>query len=402
MPHINTMRNIILFDDESREQMLPLSYTRPVAEIRTGIYTIRERWEKLLRGRASYITSDYLTGRFPMHLENDNIVINGAVMPNDRLVRLIEQLEPNEALMEGGNLIAARLNKAQFENLLREESIDEIQGIELGDTPFIHLSYPWDLFLYLRATIEYDYHLITQGRISQTLPSNNQVVAADNIFLEEGAQVSCAILNAQSGPIYIGKNAHIMEGAIIRGPVTIGEGSVVKMGAQIYGPTAIGPDCKVGGELKEVVILGYSNKAHDGFLGNSIIGEWCNLGAGTTVSNLKNNYSTVRMWDYSTRSMRDSGLQFLGLVMGDHSKAGIQTMFNTGTIVGVASNIFGDGFPPKFIPSFSWGGADGLITHRLDEAMATAKKVMARRDIEFSSDDELIMRKVFELSVMYR
>jgi UDP-N-acetylglucosamine diphosphorylase/glucosamine-1-phosphate N-acetyltransferase len=396
------MRNIILFDDESREQMLPLSYTRPVAEIRTGIFTIRERWEKLLKGKASYITSDYLTGRFPMHLEHDNIVINGAVMPNDRLVRLIEQLEPNEALMEGGNLIAARLNKSQFENLLREESIDEIQGIELGDTPFIHLSYPWDLFLYLRATIEYDYHLITQGRVSQTLPSNNQVIAADNIFLEEGAQVSCAILNAQSGPIYIGKNAHIMEGAIIRGPVTIGEGSVVKMGAQIYGPTAIGPDCKIGGELKEVVILGHSNKAHDGFLGNSIIGEWCNLGAGTTVSNLKNNYSTVRMWDYSTRSMRDSGLQFLGMVMGDHSKAGIQTMFNTGTIVGVASNIFGEGFPPKFIPSFSWGGSSGLITHRLDEAMATAKKVLARRDIEFTSDDELIMRKVFELSVMYR
>lgn len=396
------MRNIILFDDESREQMLPLSYTRPVAEIRTGIYTIRERWERLLRGKASYITSEYLNNRYPMHLEQDNIVINGAVMPNDRLVRLIEQLDPNEALMEDGNLIAARLNRSQFENLLREESIDEISGIELGDTPFIHLAYPWDLFLYLRATIEYDFHLITHGRVSQNLPSNNQVIAGDNIFLEEGAQVNCAILNAQSGPIYIGKNAHVMEGAIIRGPVTIGEGSVVKMGAQIYGPTAIGPDCKVGGELKEVVILGHSNKAHDGFLGNSIIGEWCNLGAGTTVSNLKNNYSNVRMWDYSTRSMRDTGLQFLGLVMGDHSKAGIQTMFNTGTIVGVASNIFGDGFPPKFIPSFSWGGAAGLITHRLDEAMATARKVMGRRQIEFTADDESIMRKVFDLSVMYR
>ena len=396
------MRNIILFDDESREQMLPLSYTRPVAEIRTGIYTIRERWEKLLKGKASYITSDYLNGRYPMRLEDDNIVINGAVMPNDRLVRLIEQLEPNEALMEDGNLIAARLNRSQFENLLREESIDEIQGIELGDTPFIHLAYPWDLFLYLRATIEYDYHLITQGRISQTLPSHNQVIAGDNIFLEEGAQVTCATLNASSGPIYIGKNAQIMEGAIIRGPVTIGEGSVVKMGAQIYGPTAIGPDCKVGGELKEVVILGHSNKAHDGFLGNSIIGEWCNLGAGTTVSNLKNNYSNVRMWDYSTRSMRDTGLQFLGLVMGDHSKAGIQTMFNTGTIVGVASNVFGDGFPPKFIPSFSWGGSAGLITHRLDEAITTATRVMARRGIEFTADDALIMRKVFDLSVMYR
>lgn len=396
------MRNIILFDDESREQMLPLSYTRPVAELRTGIFTIRERWEKLLKGSASYITSEYLSQRYSMHLEDDNIVINGAVMPNDRLVRLIEQLEPNEALMDEGNLLAARLNRHQFENLLRDEAIEEISGLELADTPFIHLSYPWDLFLYLRATIEYDFHLITNGRTSQTLPANNTVIAGDNIFLEEGAQVSCAILNAQSGPIYIGRNAHVMEGAIIRGPVTIGEGTTIKMGAKIYGPTAIGPHCKIGGEVNESVILGYSNKAHDGYLGNSIIGEWCNLGAGTTVSNLKNNYSTVRMWDYSTRSMRDTGLQFLGLVMGDHSKAAIQSMFNTGTIVGVASNVFGEGFPPKFVPSFSWGGSSGLMTHRLDEAMTTARKVMARRDIEFSIEDENIFRKVFELSVMYR
>lgn len=396
------MRNIILFDDESREQMLPLSYTRPVAELRTGIFTIRERWEKLLKGTASYITSDYLNTRFPMHLEDDNIVLNGAVMPNDRLVRLIEQLDPNEALMDDGNLIAARLNRHQFENLLRDESIEEISGIELDDTPFIHLSYPWDLFLYLRAMIEYDFNLITKGRTSQSIPSNNQVIAADNIFLEEGAQVNCAILNAQSGPIYIGKNAQVMEGSIIRGPVTIGEGSIIKMGAKIYGPTAIGPECRVGGELKEVVILGYSNKAHDGYLGNSIIGEWCNLGAGTTTSNLKNNYSNVKMWDFGTRSMRDTGLQLLGLVMGDHSKAGIQTMFNTGTIVGVACNIYGAGFPPKFVSSYTWGGASGLVTHRVDDAIATARKVMARRDIEFSAEDEAILRKVYELSLMYR
>jgi UDP-N-acetylglucosamine diphosphorylase/glucosamine-1-phosphate N-acetyltransferase len=396
------MRNIILFDDESREQMLPLSYTRPVAELRTGVFTIRERWEKLLEGKASYITSEYLSHRYPMILEDDNIVINGAIMPNDRLVRLIEQLDPNEALMDGGNLIAARLNKYQFERLIKDESIDEITGLELSDTPFIHLSYPWDLFLYLRATIEYDYNLITKGRVSQSLPSNNQVIAGDNIFLEEGAQVSCAILNAQSGPIYIGKNAHVMEGAIIRGPVTIGEGSTIKMGAQIYGPTAIGPDCKVGGEVKEVVIMGHSNKAHDGFVGNSIIGEWCNLGAGTTVSNLKNNYSNVRMWDYGTKSMRDTGIQFLGLVMGDHSKTGIQSTFNTGTIVGVAANLFGDGLPPKFVPSFSWGGASGLVTHRIEEAISTAKRVLARRDIPFTEEDDKILRKVFSFSEIYR
>ncbi len=396
------MRNIILFDDESREQMLPLSYTRPVAEIRTGIYTIRERWEKLLRGKASYITSDYLSDRYPMHFADDNFVINGALMPNDRLVRLIEQLDPNEALMEEGNLLAARLNRRQFEFLLRDEAIEEIAGLELGETPFIHLAYPWDLFLYLRATIEYDFDLITHGRVSQSIPSNNQVISPDNIFLEEGAQVNCAILNAQSGPIYIGRNAHIMEGAIIRGPVTIGEDSVIKMGAMIYGPVTIGPDCKVGGEVKEVVMLGHANKAHDGFLGNSIIGEWCNLGAGTTVSNLKNNYSTVRMWDHASQSMMDTGLQFLGMVMGDHSKSGIQTMINTGTTIGVACNIFGAGFPPKFIPSFSWGGASGLVTHRLEEAMETATRAMARRSVEFSAVDEKIFRHIYQLASPYR
>ncbi|HEX5111393.1 MAG TPA: GlmU family protein [Saprospiraceae bacterium] len=395
-------RNIILFDDESREQMLPLSYTRPVAEIHTGIFTIRERWEKLLKGKASYITSEYLTDRFPLHIEDDNTVINGSLMPNDRLVRLIEQLDPNEALMNQGNLVAARLNNRQFESLLHEESIEEISGLDLVDTPFIHLSYPWDLFLYLRATIEYDFDLITHGRTSQVIPSNNQVISPDAIFLEEGAQVNCSILNAQSGPIYIGKNAHVMEGSIIRGPVTIGDGSIVKMGTKIYGPTAIGPDCRVGGELKEVVMLGHSNKAHDGFLGNSIIGEWCNLGAGTNVSNLKNNYSNVRMWDHATQGMRDTGLQFLGIVMGDHSKAGIQTMFNTGTLVGVGCNIFGDGFPPKFIPSFSWGGAAGMVTHRIEEAMETAKRVMARRNISFDETDEKIFRNVYNLSAVYR
>jgi UDP-N-acetylglucosamine diphosphorylase/glucosamine-1-phosphate N-acetyltransferase len=396
------MRNLILFDDEARERMLPLCYTRPVAELRTGILTIRERWERLLKGQASYITSDYLSSKFPMVLKDDNFVINGSVMPNDRLVKLIEQLEPNEALMADGDLIAARLNRQQFDYLFRDESIDEIVGIELGDTPFIHLANPWDLFLSLRTSIEYDYHLLTQGRQSLPIPSNNQVLAPDNIFLEEGAQVTCAILNAQSGPIYIGKNAQVMEGAVIRGPVTIGEESIIKMGAKIYGPTAIGPDCKVGGEVKDVVFQGHANKAHDGYLGNSVIGEWCNLGAGTSVSNLKNNYSNVKMWDYTTQSMRDSGMQYLGMVMGDHSKSGINSMFNTGTVVGVAVNAFGAGYPPKFIPSFSWGGVDGFVVHRIEDALDTARKVLARRDQKVSPEDEAILRHIYEVTSSYR
>lgn len=396
------MRNIILFDDESRERMLPITYTRPLADIRSGIFTNRERWERLLKGSASFITSDYLSGKYPMHIADDNYVINGAVMPNDRLLRLIEQLEFNEALMKNGDLIAARLNIQQFDNLFREESIDRITGIDLEDTPFIHWSYPWDLFLSLRTAIEFDYALITKGRKSQPIPSHNQVLAPDNIFVEEGAQITCAILNAQSGPIYIGKDAQIMEGAVVRGPVVIGEGSVVKVGAKIYGPTAMGPHCKVGGEVKEVVFLGHSNKAHEGYLGNSIIGEWCNLGAGTSVSNLKNNYSTVKAWDYPTKSMKDSGLQFLGLIMGDHSKTGINTMFNTGTTVGIASNIFDAGYPPKFIPSYSWGGASGLQTHRIEDALTTAQRVAGRRDLTLTGEDEAILRHVFELSSSLR
>src|SRR5690606_27256083 len=276
------MPNIILFDDESRELMLPLSYTRPVAEFRTGILTTRERWELLLRGEASYITSDYLSPLYPIRVETDNLVINGAVLPNDRLVRLIELLEGNEALMADGHLVAARLDSGQFERLLRDESIEEITGIELDDTPYIQVAHPWDLLQTLRATIEYDFHLLTRDRESKPLPLTNQVIGQDNIFVEEGASVQCAILNAQSGPIYIGRNAQVMEGAILRGPVTIGEGTIVKMGARLYGPTVIGPDCRVGGEVKEVIMFARSNKAHDGYLGNSIIGEWCNLGAGTT------------------------------------------------------------------------------------------------------------------------
>ena len=396
------MRNIILFDDESRERMLPLSYTRPVAEIRSGILTTTERWELLLQGNASFITADYLSQKFAMVIGDDNYVVNGAVMPNDRLVRLVEQLEPNEALMNDGDLIAARLNQEQFDHLFSNESIDEISGIELGDTPFIHLAHPWDLFLSLRATIEYDFHLLTRGRQSQAIPANNQVLAPDNIFLEEGALVTCSILNAQSGPIYIGRNAHIMEGSVIRGPVTIGEDSIIKVGAKIYGPAAIGPDCKVGGEIKDVIIQGHSNKAHDGYLGNSIIGEWCNLGAGTSVSNLKNNYSTVKMWDYITRSMQDSGQQYLGLVMGDHSKSGINSMFNTGTVVGIGVNAFGAGYPPKFIPSFSWGGADEWITHRIEEALDTARRVKARRNMTLTAEDETILRHIHEVTGEYR
>lgn len=382
--------------------MLPLSFTRPVAEFRTGIFTTRERWEFLLKGKASFISSEFLSEAFPINVEEDNLVINSAVLPNDRLVRLFQQMEPNEAFMSNNQLIAARLNADQLQNLFTEDSIEEIAGIDLEDTPFIQLLHPWDIFQSLRTTIEYDFELLTKGRTSRPIHSSNQVLDQDNVFIEEGAQVQCAILNAQSGPIYIGKNAQVMEGSILRGPVVVGEGSIIKMGARVYGPTLIGPGCRVGGELKEVVMFGNSNKAHDGYLGNSIIGEWCNLGAGTSVSNLKNNYSNVKMWDYQSRSMKDTGILNLGLIMGDHSKCGIQTMFNTGTTVGVAANVFGAGYPPKFIPSFSWGGPDSLVTYRLNDAIDTARRVMGRRSKTLSPVQEGILKHVFDVTSSLR
>lgn len=355
-----------------------------------------------MKGNASFISSEYLSNAYPINVEDDNLVINSAVLPNERLVRLFQQMEPNEAFMSNNQLIAARLNADQLESLFTEESIDEITGIDLDDTPYIQLHHPWDIFQSLRATIEYDFELITKGRTSRPIHSSNQVLEPENIFIEEGAHVQCAILNAQSGPIYIGKNAQVMEGSILRGPVTIGDGSIVKMGAKIYGPTVIGPGCRVGGELKEVVFFANSNKAHDGYLGNSIIGEWCNLGAGTSVSNLKNNYSNVKMWDYHSKSMKETGVLMLGMVMGDHSKCGIQTMFNTGTTVGVAANVFGSGYPPKFIPSFSWGGADGLETYRLEDAIETARRVLSRRSKELTPDQEEIFKQVFDITSSFR
>lgn len=398
------MRNLILFDSEIRDRLLPLTYTRPVCELRVGILTIREKWERRLQGKVSYITQEYLDEKYPISIEEDNYVINGAALPSDQLLELIEQLEPAQALLSGENeeLIAARLNRKQFSKLIDGTDPEEMAGIRIDGTVFSMVDSLTAMFTLNGQEIKEDFKILTAGRKSAPLSSSNTVIGKGEIFLEAGAWVEAAILNASDGPIYIGKEATIMEGSMVRGPLALCEHATIKMGAKIYSDTTIGPWSKAGGEVSNSILLGYSNKGHDGYLGNSVIGEWCNLGADTNVSNLKNNYAEVRLWDYASQRFEPTGEQFCGLIMGDHSKCGINSMFNTGTVVGVSANIFGDGYPRNFIPSFSWGGAAGFSTYQLDKVFETAELVVGRRGHKLSHADRLIMMRIFEDSATYR
>lgn len=390
--------NYILFDDsEVRTNLLPLTFTRPVAEFRIGILTIREKWELLLQAKTSTKTEAYLSKKYPVKLTSDNVWINGSVCPNEELVKLIKQLNTDQALVSGKVLIACRSN-ADSVDFSGELSLQKIET----STIFLQIKNLWDIFSKNGEAITEDYQRLTQGKVSQPLNATNQVINPQQIFVEEGAKVECAILNASAGPIYIGKDAEIMEGSIVRGPFALCEHSALKLGAKIYGPTTIGPHSKVGGEVNNSVIFGYSNKAHDGFLGNSVIGEWCNLGADSNNSNLKNNYAPVKLWHYGKERFVNTGLTFCGLIMGDHSKCGINTMFNTGTVVGVNANIFGAGFPRNFVPSFSWGGAAGFTTYKLNDAFEVATRVFERRSMVFDTTEKEILTQVFELTEKYR
>lgn len=396
------MENIILFDNETREHLLPFTYTRPVCEIRVGILTIREKWERWLKGNASYITQDYLSEKYDITIAEKNYIVNGSVLPSDELMDIINSMKNNVALLKNGELIVAKLDKAQFSLLMDDDEIEELDGYEIGDMPLLKIDHLWDIFKINDAAIRSDFDLLTKGRTSQKLSDNNLVIGTGDIFVEEGASVEGAILNTKTGPIYIGKDAEIMEGSAIRGPFALCDGATLKLNAKVYGPTTIGPFCKVGGEVKNSVIFGYSNKSHDGYLGNSVIGEWCNLGADTNNSNLKNNYGDVKVWNYATEQMENSGEQFCGLFLGDHSNCGINTMFNTGTVVGIATNVFGTSFPPKFVPSFSWGGAAGFSDYKTEKVFETAERMMEHRGMELSTMDRVILLKVAEETAKFR
>jgi UDP-N-acetylglucosamine diphosphorylase/glucosamine-1-phosphate N-acetyltransferase len=388
--------NFILFDGPQRNNLLPFTFTRPVADIRVGILSLREKWEKHLNASTTTETQDYLLEKFTQTVLDKNIKINPAYIPSENLVGIVKNLKENQALFDNDQPIAYFFSKDQ------EVDFDNFEVIQYSHDDLLKISNTWDIFRLNGEAIERDFRLLTQGRKSQPIPDSVFCVNKENIFLEEGAKVVLASLNASSGPIYIGKDAEIMEACAVRGPFALCEHSTLKMGAKIYGPTTVGPHSKVGGEVNNSVIFGYSNKAHDGFLGNSVIGEWCNLGADTNNSNLKNNYAEVRLWNYNTENFARTGLQFCGLMMGDHSKCGINTMFNTGTVVGVSANIFGSGFPRNIIPSFSWGGASGMTTFKTDKAFEVAREVMKRRNLEFTHTDEKIMKHVFEITAKYR
>ena len=388
--------NYILFDGTVRNALLPFTFTRPVADIRVGILTIREKWEKYLGSTITTLTEEYLSEKFPMVEMELNVMINASYLPNDILVEMIIGLEKNQAIFHGEDVVAFYTNDTQ-----EEVDFDTYEIIDFNQE-FIKIEHVWDIFSKNDIALREDFELITEGRISNPIPKSVNVIAPENIFIEDGAKLEFVTLNASSGPIYIGKNAEIMEGSVIRGPFALCESGRVKLSSKVYGATTVGPHSVIGGEVSNSVLFGYSNKGHDGFLGNSVLGEWCNIGADSNNSNLKNNYEEVKLWNYETENFAKTGLQFCGLMMGDHSKCGINTMFNTGTVVGVSANIFGAGFPRNFVPSFSWGGASGFTTYLTNKAFQTAKIVMARRQVEFTDKDAKILENVFEITKKYR
>ncbi len=398
------MPNIILFDTEARDHLLPLTATRPMAELRIGILNVRQKWEQWLNGSASFITKDYLTGKFPIRIAQENLLVSAGLLPNKALCERILRLRLNEALLHGEELVAACLDHEQIQRLVDDIEIEQLEGVQIEeDIELAQIDRLWDLTRLNAQEIASDFWLLTQGRTAQPLPASNSVTAPENVFIEAGATIEHCILNASAGPIYIAKGAEVMEGCMLRGPLAIGENAIVKMGAKIYGPTTIGPGCRAGGEITRSIMMDNSNKGHDGYLGDSVLGEWCNLGADTNNSNLKNNYSEVRLWDYKTQRFDYTGHQFVGLFMGDHAKCGINTMFNTGTVVGVFANVFGAGYQRNFVPDFSWGGPDSSYrTYRMAEATETAAAVMNRRKQTLTEEDLAILQTIFDDTKPFR
>ncbi|MBX7125279.1 MAG: GlmU family protein [Cyclobacteriaceae bacterium] len=380
---------VILFDDPAiRVHLLPFTYTRPVGAIRCGTLTIAEKWEKWLGTSVGFDTVPYLQGKFLPVAKTDNLFINGAVCPDETLVSAVMRLTPGERLVAQETVIAARTETPAW----------QASGPAITyQNNFTLIDRVWKIFQNNGLQLRSDFALITKGRKSAGIHDpHTRVYNESQIFVEEGAETLAAVLNANNGPIYLGPRSQVHEGALIRGPFSLGPDSHVNMGAKVRGDTTVGPSSKIGGEVSNAVLFGYSNKAHDGFLGNSVIGEWCNLGADTNTSNLKNSYDNIKIWSHAKGGFADSGLMFCGLFMGDHSKCGINVMFNTGTVMGVSANIFGPGYPRTFIPSFAWGGAHGYETYQLRKVFESSRKAMERRKVAFSAEDQQILTHIFE------
>lgn len=381
---------LVFSDAQYWEDFLPLTFTRPVAEMRMGILTFSERWKKLLDiDEVFYITENYLQDKFKKPEPKQSLFIVPNFFPSDEVLKQIKELQPGEALVYENEVLVANINMDNF-------SLNQINKMTDIHEKLFFIEKPTDIFSYNDKAIDFDFRLLTEGRISQELSSTNGFIGEkENLFIEEGATIEFSTLNCKTGKIYIGKNAEIMEGSNIRGSLALCEESKINLGTKLYGGTTIGPHSKVGGEVNNIVIFGYSNKGHDGFVGNSVIGEWCNLGADTNSSNLKNNYASVKLWNYRKKRFLDTGLQFCGLIMGDHSKTAINTQLNTGTVVGVAANIFKSGFPPNLVDSFSWGGMKGDEKFKLEKSYEVAEKAMERRKIAISEVDKDILKYIY-------
>ena len=401
------MSNLIFVDGVTRQTLLPLTFTRPVAELRIGILTIAEKWKMRLNMPYSFLTEKYLSNKYPLNVTDDNIAIFGGILPDNIIADRIKNLKFGQGLFRENELLAARVNSEQFEMLIGGD-YNFIEKVEIDFRVDI-LSRPYHIVLFNKAEIAKDFELITAGRKSKELSPTVTVVGAfknpeliNRIFIEPDAIVEHVMINPQKGPVYIGREAVIMEGSMVRGPVALCDNAQVNLGTKVYAGTTLGPYCKVGGEIINTVMLGYSNKGHDGFLGDSVIGEWCNMGADTNTSNLKNDYAEVKLWDYQTSSFLKTGLQFLGLIMGDFSRCGINTMFNSGTVIGVGCNIYGSGYPRNYIPSFVLGGSHGFKMNNFKEICKIASIAMSRRDVVFSSEDQAILTEIFEITKAFR
>ncbi|AZI33249.1 GlmU family protein [Kaistella carnis] len=381
---------LVFSDAQFWEDFLPLTFTRPVAEMRCGILTFSERWQKLLGfSEVSFLTEDYLQEKFRKPELKESLFIVPNFLPSENLLNQIKELQYGEALVYKDELLAVRINMDNF-------SLSQINKMTDIEEEVLFFNQPTDLFTFNEKAIDFDFELLTKDRTSAPLSKTNGFLGDEkDLFIEEGAVIEFSTLNTKTGKIYIGKNAEVMEGCNLRGPIALCEESKFNLGAKIYGATTVGPHSKVGGEVNNIVIFGYSNKGHDGFVGNSVIGEWCNLGADTNSSNLKNNYAQVKLWNYKAKKFLNTGLQFVGLIMGDHSKAAINTQFNTGTVVGIAANIFKSGFPPNLIDNFSWGGMKGDEKFKLEKAYEVAELAMGRRKVPFTKEDRNILKYIY-------
>lgn len=382
---------LVFSDAQYWEDFLPLTFTRPIAEMRCGILTFSERWQKILENtEISWFTEAFLQAKFREPEKKESLFLVPNFLPTEKVIQQIKDLKLGEALVYEDELVAAKINMDGF-------SLNQIEKMTDITEDLIFFKKPTDLFSFNKEAIDFDFKLLTEGKTSQELSSTNGFLGnREDLFIEEGAEVEFSTLNTKTGKIYIGKNAEVMEGCNLRGPVALCEGSKFNLGAKIYGATTVGPHSKVGGEVNNIVIFGYSNKGHDGFIGNSVIGEWCNLGADTNSSNLKNNYAIVKLWNYRTKGFQDTGLQFAGVIMGDHSKTAINTQLNTGTVIGLAANIFKAGFPPNLVENFSWGGFRGDEKFKLNKAFEVAEKAMARRKMPLTDADKAIFKHIFE------